>query len=862
MRVPAASGRRASAIKPSENTRDVTGAIEEDTTIAKGGIGVSKGPFAQTVLMLIYFFKEDDDFERRPARRQYQESAHVRIRKQLLAIAESPLKRTDEDIKDIANVLADHSEDEEVRGTFFELVSLLVIQQPLKIPFVAAVVLALNFKRSELVREILKKTTTALNEQLKSGAWREVKLLLRFLACLQGILEDDGVFPVLEDLFSRAVDLQTASSEDSLGLEIVKVILLTIPYIMASSAPGLEAHASSLLEKTDIIASTPHALEALVDPYPGDGTDTSHEPQSVISLLQKQLQAEASSSWKLACIPRPWQTPSPEEGVELPTPTRHPLPFITVPSPVSPGMRPQLPEIYFSVYADQDVETVPPTSSITSCILRDSLVDTINIMDYNRNATAKFLIDLDCYFSPETFVKRATPFDRLRELEPRKSTWKPEDVAVDAVFSQLLRLPASEHRLVYYHAVLTESCKIAPAAIAPSLGRAIRYLYRNLHVMDLELEYRFMDWFSHHLSNFGFTWKWTEWVDDVELPLANPRKAFIVGALEKEIRLSFAQRIRGTLPEPYQALITEAKEKDTPDFKYNSDQTPYAPQAREILRLLKAKAPDAEIEPHLASIESEGASLGMADPIVPSIDAYMTAICFIGSKSLSHVLSCIERCKERLLALGPQSEAARRQIITSVLQYWAEKPGVGVNIVDKLLNYTILSPMCVIHWALVDNIGKGKILTHAHVYEMVASTVHKVTNRVRQIVIARVQPDLPLEQISLLDETLKKERAQMEELFSTLEDALVGVASGIVDEMAESRDQDTDGEATLRGWGERWLRVFRRKMAVEEAWIAEMLTNAVGPIDGLNGHGDDTVDGLENGKVEENENAAGHVDVL
>ncbi|KAL8952890.1 MAG: hypothetical protein Q9222_001216 [Ikaeria aurantiellina] len=827
--------------------------------------------------------KEDDDFERRPARRQYHEPTHVRVRKQLLAIAESPLKRTDEDIKDIANVVADHAEDDDVRGGFFELISLLVIQQPLKIPFVAAVVLALNLKRSELVQEILNKTSTALNDQFKVGAWREVKLLLRFLACLQGILEDDGVFLILEELFSRAVDLQTASSEDSLGLEIVKVILLTIPYIMASSASGLEAHASSLLEKTDIIASTPHALEALVDPYPGNGADTSHEDQSVISLLQKQLQAEASSSWELACIPRPWQTSSPEDGVDLPTSTRHPLPSITVPSPVSPGVRPQLPEIYFSVYADQDVETVPPTSSITSCILRDSLIDTINIMDYNRNATAKFLIDLDCYFSPETFVKRATPFDRLRELEPGKSTWKPEDVAVDAVFSQLFQLPASEHRLVYYHAVLTESCKIAPAAIAPSLGRAIRYLYRNLHAMDLELEYRFMDWFSHHLSNFGFTWKWTEWVDDVELPLANPRKAFIVGALEKEIRLSFAQRIRGTLPEPYQALITEAKEKDTPDFKYSSDrkisplfasivahssakqvlvETPYAPQAREILRLLKAKAPDTEIEPCLSAIESEGASLGVADPIVSSTDAYMTAICFIGSKSLSHVLSCIERCKERLLALGPQSEAARRQIITSVLQYWAEKPGIGVNIVDKLLNYTILTPMCVIHWALVDNIGKGEILTHAHVYEMVASTVYKVTNRVRQIVIARNQIDLPLEQISLLDETLEKERAQMKELFSTLEDALVGVASGIVDEMAESRDQDTAGEATLRGWGERWLRVFRRKMAVEEAWIGEMLTNVAGVIDKSNGHGDDMVDGLENGKMERDENADGNVGVM
>lgn len=54
----------------------------------------------------------------------------------------------------------------------------------------------------------------------------------------------------------------------------------------------------------------------------------------------------------------------------------------------------------------------------------------------------------------------------------------------------------------------------------------------------------------------------------MQLPEIHPKMAFITGALDKEIRLSFAQRIKGTLPEPYQPLITEAKEQDTPDFKY------------------------------------------------------------------------------------------------------------------------------------------------------------------------------------------------------------------------------------------------------------------------------------------------------
>ena len=89
-----------------------------------------------------------------------------------------------------------------------------VVEQPFKIPFIAAIVLVVNPSKPELAQEILEKAGTVIQERLEVGAWREVKLVLRFLGCLQGLLEGDGVFPILEELFSRAVDLQTASSED------------------------------------------------------------------------------------------------------------------------------------------------------------------------------------------------------------------------------------------------------------------------------------------------------------------------------------------------------------------------------------------------------------------------------------------------------------------------------------------------------------------------------------------------------------------------------------------------------------------------------------------------------------------------
>lgn len=327
------------------------------------------------------------------------------------------------------------------------------------------------------------------------------------------------------------------------------------------------------MDKTDIIASEPHALQALVDPYHPEGSDESPAAShSTCMLLQKQLQTEAASGWKLACLPRPWEMPLEEIETEdkLANATKHALPAVAIPTTVIAGSRPLFPEVYLSVYAEQEVESVPPPTDIAASLIRDGLADTINILDFNRNATARYLMDIDSYFAEGTFVKRATPFDELRNFPEGRSTWKPEDVAVDAVFSQLLQLPTPERKLVYYHSVLTEACKLAPAAIAPSLGRAIRFLYRNNTRMDLDLSYRFLDWFSHHLSNFGFTWKWAEWSDDTELSDLHPNKWFLNGALDKEVRLSFAQRIQKTLPEPYQPLIGPEKEKDVPDFKFSN----------------------------------------------------------------------------------------------------------------------------------------------------------------------------------------------------------------------------------------------------------------------------------------------------
>lgn len=191
---------------------------------------------------------------------------------------------------------------------------------------------------------------------------------------------------------------------------------MTIPYcLVAISAgdannekvAGLRQRAHDLLElKTDIVASTPHSYEALIEPYlslngknignyvDDEGDERPFPAQSELNLLQKQLQSEETGGWQFTCIPRVYSRTSgnlkstsakedeAKDGGDSKNETdidngavggesndgattgtegenvvaKHILPTIQITSPVNPGPLSLFPMAYFSLYADQDVE--------------------------------------------------------------------------------------------------------------------------------------------------------------------------------------------------------------------------------------------------------------------------------------------------------------------------------------------------------------------------------------------------------------------------------------------------------------------------------------------------------------------------
>lgn len=708
------------------------------------------------------------------------------------------------------------------------------IEQPFKTTWIASVILLANARKPEFGAEVIKKLAEVLQKHVDEGDWRAVKLYLRFLSCLQGLFEGDGVFPLLEELFVRAADLQTKSSDDALGLELVKIILLTIAYTMASSANDVEGQANALLEKTDIIASTPHTLEALVDPYPSLQANGPTSSESSLTLLQKHMQEEAKNSWPLSCLPRPWRptekAPADEE-YPLSDAQKHPFPAIILPESLPLGPRAIFPDVYFSVYSDQDIATtVPPPSDTSSILIRDAINDTINALDTNRYTAAKILIDVDLYFAHKTFVHRATAFDKMREVVPEgQIQWKPEDVVVDACFANLFQLPAPEHKLVYYHSVLTEACRLQPQAVAPSLGRAIRYLYQNVDKMDLELSSRFLEWFAHHLSNFGFTWKWTEWTADLDLSDLTPKKAFILNSLEKEIRLSFAARIRGTLPPDYAVLIGKEKEIDAPMPKFEKEGVRFGDKAREIVQLIRKRAPVEEMEPLLDQIEAEAKESGSDELEAKAIavDVLATSMAWVGSKSLSHVLAIVDRSKSLLMKLiETDNIKMQSQFISSIVEYWQHQTGTAAIIVLKLVNYQVITPEGLIGWAFSAGSEGGRTLSKVYVWEMLTGVLAKVAAKVKEVVSLARRPDLTDEKRSEVRSVLDTEMTGLRSIFAQVKQGLIALQAGQVGGSTEIVTTEEE-EALIKAWVAKWLWCVERKEKVLEMWVRDELAKPI-----------------------------------
>ncbi|GAA5864299.1 hypothetical protein JCM1840_006735 [Sporobolomyces johnsonii] len=396
-----------------------------------------------------------------------------------------------------------------------------------------------------------------------------------------------------------------------------------------------------------------------------------------------------------------------------------------------------------------DDETVPSAYDPAGAVIRSLINDIINLYEVNRKEAATVLLELPKWFKKGTF-KPSKPAERRdddEEMEEEKTEgpgWILENMIVESIFNSILALPSPALPVAYYHSLLTELCRLSPSTVAPSLGKCLRKLYASLGnddtgapgapVLDAAGIKRFAEWFSVHLSNFGFMWGWADWAPDMDVSDKHPKRVFVKRTIELEVRLSYYDRVKGTIPEVMLETAIMPDDAPGPEYTYESSEHIHSAAAASFLRLIRAKAPIAEAEDELASFQTsleKEHNMTMEEANKVKRDMAIQTVLHVGSRSFSHFLNALERYLTLLRNLTPTAEK-RQDLLNTVAVFWRRNAQFHLIVLDKLLQYRLAEPSDVIAWVFAPQAegARRKTWSDLDLWGIVAITLRTLDSRV------------------------------------------------------------------------------------------------------------------------------------
>ena len=547
----------------------------------------------------------------------------------------------DSEVERIAEHIVSHGQN---RKDVLDVILECVAQLPLKIPHLAAGVMLANARDGKTGAAL----ATALAQHVKSayeeGDCLTLKLMLRFMAYLQPML--DGCPAVISQLVSGQP-------------HILMVIMQTMPYLVVGTTDDVSQPLTAMMATIESgMLSCKSDCSSLAMPTP-------EHSSTELQMLWDQIVELNSDGWEINYLLRPCIT----YAEKLSGMAKH---EIDVP-PLD------TPDVFFGTSAHQsfyspfdEAADLPSTRTFLRSAIRDAVWDTIDTLNYNRHEVAKQLVNLASSF-PKELVDQ----------------YKFEPVIIDAIFARLFAFPISKFKETYYASIIIETVKLIPQQLAPALGRGIRAVYNNLESLDRELIFRFIRWFTHHLSNFKFTYKWAEWVLDADLPSQHPKRIFLQQAILNELSLSYVSRIKATLPDQLQHFLPT--EDRAAQFDFAADDHYLAAEANEILQLANTGKSADEMPGIIERIKDKVDSPEEGELIAHEV--VVSALLTAGSSSVTHFESLLTAfigdLREIIQArpeLGPRTARA-------ILSVWRDYSYIGLVIMEQLLaNNTLRVP--------------------------------------------------------------------------------------------------------------------------------------------------------------------------
>uniref|UniRef100_A0A8C0EM92 Nuclear cap binding protein subunit 1 n=1 Tax=Bubo bubo TaxID=30461 RepID=A0A8C0EM92_BUBBB len=268
-----------------------------------------------------------------------------------------------------------------------------------------------------------------------------------------------------------------------------------------------------------------------------------------------------------------------------------------------------------------------------------------------------------------------------------KSHWKERKTCA----AQLLSYPGNNKIPLNYHIV--------------ELAQATEMLYMRLDTMNTTCVDRFINWFSHHLSNFQFRWSWEDWSDCLTQDLEKPKPKFVREVLEKCMRLSYHQRIIDIVPTSFSVL---SPANPVCIYKYGDESNRSLPGYTVALCLtiaIKNKASNDEIFSILKDVPN------------PNQDDDDDIVLYLLFHEVFKTLA--------------ESDEGKLHVLRVVYEVWKNHPQMIAVLVDKMIRTQIVDCAAVANWIFSSELAHD--FTRFYIWEILHSTIRKMNKHVLKI---------------------------------------------------------------------------------------------------------------------------------
>ncbi|KAG1704386.1 Nuclear cap-binding protein subunit 1 [Nymphon striatum] len=560
----------------------------------------------------------------------------------------------------------------------------------------------INARNYSFGGEFVEQIVRAFKDDLKACKFEDARILLRFISDLVNchVVSVQSLLNLFESLF------EVTNEEDVVKVRAdwyVYVVLSSLPWIGRELSDKKEQDFERLLNSIDsFIRGRTKLHHSFLRIW---SSDTPHPQEEYLDCLWAQIMKLKSDKWEEKYIHRPYIA----FDALLSEALQHDLPQI-IPPPHNEDSTYPYPSVIFRLFDYTDCPEgpiLPGAHSIERFLIEEQLGLIIQQSHLERKGCAGNLLSYG-----------------------KKQNIPLEYMIVEVMFSELFHLPTSKYLEVCIGSLLLELCRLQPSSMPQVLAQTTELLFERLDTMNITCIDRFSNWFSYHLSNFQLRYTWDDWAACLELDQEHPKPKFIKEMLLRCLRLSYHQRIVDVMPSQYSTLIPV---KPLPIYKYEAEggsSLPGAPEAQQILQLIKSKCTPDEIIYKLKDLTTSLPDDAEISLTQLKTDVFVQTLLFVACKSFSHSFAAIAKFYPVFKELG-STEENQICILKSLFYVWKNHQQMMIVLIDKFLKTQVIECSAVANWIFSPDMTSE--FTKGYIWDILHLTIRKMSKYVLKL---------------------------------------------------------------------------------------------------------------------------------